>query len=166
MSIRNAAKAIIVHEGKVLVNKNQDTIGYYGLNHGAIYYDLPGGGQNQYETLEEALVRECLEETGYTVIPQRLAGVFEEISGDEGFRKSCPDYAHKVHFVFIARLENENLTPLNDKDFDMLFAQWVQIEDIKNLPLYPLILKEHFEELLYTQSPLYLGVERVEEAEF
>lgn len=42
MAIRNAAKAIIIDNGKVLLNK------YIGKCN-EIYYDLPGGGQNQFE---------------------------------------------------------------------------------------------------------------------
>jgi len=56
------------------------------MSGGETYYDFPGGGQNQYETLEEAVRRECLEETGYTVVVDRLAGIFEEICTDERFR--------------------------------------------------------------------------------
>jgi len=48
MGIRNAAKAIIISKGRILINKNQNSVGdmCYGLPNGAIYYDLPGGGQN------------------------------------------------------------------------------------------------------------------------
>lgn len=52
MGIRNAARALIVENNKILVNKNQSSMGDccpYRPN-GMIYYDLPGGGQNQYET--------------------------------------------------------------------------------------------------------------------
>ncbi len=54
MAIRNAAKAILIHNDKFLLNKCQSKdIG--------IYYDLPGGGQNPYETMEQAVLREVLE---------------------------------------------------------------------------------------------------------
>ena len=81
MGIRNAARAIIVNDGKILLNKNQNSLGdmCFGISKGAVYYDLPGGGQNQYETLEEAVIRECLEETGYITAVERLAAVYEEI---------------------------------------------------------------------------------------
>ena len=66
-------KQIIIDNGRMLINKNRNSLGdmCYGLPNGAIYYDLPGGGQNQYETLEEAVKRECLEESGYTVVVDR-----------------------------------------------------------------------------------------------
>ena len=72
MGIRNAAKAVIIDNGKILVNKNMNSLGdmCYGLPNGAVYYDLPGGGQNKYETLEEAVIRECLEDSGYSYYRQ------------------------------------------------------------------------------------------------
>jgi ADP-ribose pyrophosphatase YjhB (NUDIX family) len=103
MAIRNAAKALVIKDGKLLINKNQNTLGdmCYGLPNGTVYYDLPGGGQNQYETLEDAVIRECIEESGYTVAVERLAAVYEEISMHEGFRSGYQDYAHKINFIFI-----------------------------------------------------------------
>jgi len=163
MGIRNAAKAIIVDNGKMLVNKNQNTLGdmCYGLPNGAVYYDLPGGGQNQYETLEEAVKRECLEESGYTVIVDRLAAIYEEISMNEKFRAEYEEYAHKVHFVFLCHLADEPMRPLAEKDLDMLESVWVNIDDVGKLPLYPLIINARLMSIVESDSILYLGSERV-----
>ena len=163
MSIRNAARAILVDRGKILLNKNQNSTGdsLYGLPNGAIYYDLPGGGQNQYETLEEAVRRECLEETGYAVAVQRLAAICEEISAHEGFRRDCPQYAHKVHFLFVCRLADEPQKPLGEKDMDYLESVWVDLEEMKNILLYPKIIHENLPRMLASDDILYLGSERV-----
>jgi len=163
MGIRNAAKALIIHKGNLLINKNQNSVGEpcYGLANGAIYYDLPGGGQNQYETLEEAVKRECLEETGYTVAIERLAAIYEEISMDERFRLAFESYAHKVHFLFVCHQTDEPIKPLAEKDLDMLESVWVEIERVKNLPLYPQILHSNLERILQSDTILYLGSERV-----
>ena len=160
MGIRNSCKALIVHDGKILLNKNQNLIGdmCFGLPNGAIYYDLPGGGQNQYESLEEAVVRECAEESGYTVAPQRLAAVYEEISLNEDFRAAYEPYAHKVYFVFQCRLTDEPLqTPAEGEDFDLVQSEWVEIADVGNIPLYPIIMRDNLCRLLATDTPLYLG---------
>ena len=53
MSIRSTVKAIIINDNKVLLNRCFDENNGY-------YYSLPGGGQNQYETLHDAIIRECL----------------------------------------------------------------------------------------------------------
>ena len=163
MGIRNAAKAIIVDNGKMLVNKNQNTLGdmCYGLPNGAVYYDLPGGGQNQYETLEEAVKRECLEESGYTIIVDRLAAIYKEISMNGKFRAEYEEYAHKVHFVFLCHLADEPMRPLAEKDLDMLESVWVNIDDVGKLPLYPLIINARLMSIVESDSILYLGSERV-----
>ena len=163
MGIRNAAKALIINDGKILINKNQNSLGdmCYGLSNGAIYYDLPGGGQNQYETLEEAVRRECLEESGYTIAVDRLAAIYEEISMHERFRVEYEQYAHKVHFLFICHLTDGPVKPLAEKDWDMLESVWVNIADIKNMPLYPRIINANLERILESENVLYLGSERV-----
>ena len=139
MGIRNAAKALIVEKNKVLLNRNQSSIGhcYPDLPNGMIYYDLPGGGQNQYETLEEAVKRECLEETGYYVNIERLVAVYEEISINEKFRTEYEVYAHKVHFLFLCHLTGNSVKPSEEKDLDMLEPEWVDIEDIKKFLYIP-----------------------------
>ena len=78
MGVRSCAKAIVVHDGRLLLNRCRDEA------NGA-YHALPGGGQNPGETLEEAVVRECREETGYQVCPVRFAALFEEIIDDKEF---------------------------------------------------------------------------------
>lgn len=162
MGIRNAAKAIIIDNGRILVNKNQNSLGdmCYGLPNGAIYYDLPGGGQNQYETIEEAVKRECIEESGYTVAVDRLAAIYEEISMNENFRSQYEEYAHKVHFLFVCHLADEPIKPLAEKDLDMLESEWVDVDCIKDLPLYPQIIKSNLELILMSTSVMYFGSER------
>ena len=163
MGIRNAAKAIIIDNGKILVNKNQNSLGdmFLGLPDGVVYYDLPGGGQNQYETLEEAVKRECLEESGYTVFVDRLAAIYEEISMNERFRSEYEQYAHKVHFIFICILVDEARKPPTERDLDMLESEWVDIENMKNIALYPHIINSNLELILKSDSVIYLGSERV-----
>ena len=159
MGIRNAAKALLLHEGKILVNKNRNTLGAmcYGLENGAIYYDLPGGGQNQYETLEEAVKRECLEESGYTVHVERLGAIYEEISINAELRSNYEMYAHKVYFLFVCRLEDVPRKAVTELDLDMLCSEWVDVEEVKNLPIYPEVLKTKLNEILHAKTPLFLG---------
>lgn len=163
MAIRNAAKAIIVNNGKILVNRNRNTLGdmCYGLPEGAVYYDLPGGGQNQYETLEEAVRRECLEETGYTVTVNRLAALYEEISTNERFRAEYARYAHKIHFIFVCGITGEKANPPTEKDLDMLEAEWVDIGTIQDLPLYPEAVRTNMPLILESNNMLFLGSQSV-----
>ena len=57
MAVRNSAKAIVLNDGKILVNRCISKFGEY--------YALPGGGQHTGEMLNETVKRELLEETGY-----------------------------------------------------------------------------------------------------
>jgi len=159
MSIRNACKAIIIEGERVLLNKNCNTLldMFPEFPDGGIYYDLPGGGQTQYETLEEAVVREVLEETGHTVAVERLAGVYEEITLNPRFRAQYPDYSHKIFFVFVCRLARAAVVAPTEIDLDMVGCEWVDIGAVKDLLFYPDILQSAFDDILASDKPLYLG---------
>ena len=164
MSIRNAAKALIIKDNKILLNKCINTTGFAmdGIYANEVYYDLPGGGQKQYETLEEAIMRECAEETGYNVAPDRLAALYEEIYMDTEARKKYPDYSHKIFFVFICHLLNEERKALTEKDIDQIESEWVDIEDIANIKLQPKTVKINLPLILSAERPIFLGSKRIE----
>jgi len=164
MAIRNACKAVLVRDGKILLNKNLNTIGdmAWSLPDGAVYYDLPGGGQNQYETLAEAVVRECLEETGYTVAVKRLAAVYEEISVNERFRAQYEKHAHKVHFIFLCEVTDVPRAAETEKDLDLLQSEWVDVAAVDSLPIYPVMVKENLQRMLEAEETLFLGSKRVD----
>jgi len=150
MSIRNAAKAIIIHDNKVLLNQ------CYMPELGE-YFTLPGGGQNQYETMETAVVRECLEETGYTVVPEACIALYEEIHESEDFRKRYPDYSHKIFHIFRCSLADVPRRAPMDRDAWQRDCVWVELEDVPAINLLPVCIREHIERLAATASPVYLG---------
>ena len=47
-------------------------------------WSIPGGALELGETLREGAVREALEETGLTVEPEDLLGVFDRLIGSDG----------------------------------------------------------------------------------
>src|SRR5689334_5027378 len=65
---RVAVFGIIIEEGRVLLCRRRD-IGWW---------NLPGGGMELGETVDEALRREMLEETGLDVEVGRLVGVYSK----------------------------------------------------------------------------------------
>ena len=152
MSIRSTAKALIVNDGKVLLNKCRNE--KYGD-----YYSLPGGGQHQYEALHDALIRECLEETGYTVVPVRFAALCEDISMSEEVRENHPDYAHRMYHIFICELAEVARKEPTETDDMQVSSEWIPIVSLKQARTLPKVLGENIDKVLDGTAPLFLGSE-------
>lgn len=154
MSIRSTAKAIITHKDKVLLNRCADE------NNGE-YYSLPGGGQNKYETLYAAVVRECLEETGYTVIPTAFVALCEEICEDPVFRERFPDYMHKMYHIFRCDLSGDEPVSPTEKDSMQLATEWVDLSKVKTIRLLPKVVGDNIDQLMSSEFALFLGSEHI-----
>ena len=150
MNVRSTVKAIILHEGKVLLNRCFDK------NNGE-YYSLPGGGQEQYETMAEATRRECLEETGYSVETVRFVALMEEICLDPFIREQYAQYAHKMLHIFLCRLTTTQRLEPTETDESQVAIEWVNVEDVPNVNLLPKQIGEAFLRLISDETPLYLG---------
>lgn len=153
MSIRLAAKALVLHEGKLLLNRCRD-------RQGRLYYTFPGGGQNPGETLEEAVVREVLEETGLTVRFERFAAFFEEIMEDPAVQAAHPDYFHKSFHFCRCALTGQAPVPPCEMDSSQEASVWVPLEEVAALPVFPAPVHGELPRLLSTEDPVYLGTVR------
>jgi len=154
MSIRSTAKAVIINDDKLLLNKCVDE------KNGA-YYSLPGGGQNQYETLTDAVVRECREETGYPVTPVRFAALCEEICDNEDFRKNRPEYSHKMYHIFVCGLLSEKVGIPTETDEVQTGTEWIDIGSLENIKLLPRAVGENILKIVQSENPLFLGSEHI-----
>ena|SRR5437879_6069235 len=67
-NFRIGVSAVIFEEGNVLLALRRDIA----------WWNLPGGGMEIGETVEEAVVREVLEETGLVVTVERLLSVYSK----------------------------------------------------------------------------------------
>lgn len=150
MAIRNAAKAIIYKDGKILLNQCRN-------NSDDVYYDLPGGAQNIYETMEAAVCREILEETGYTARVIRFVALGEEIYTDPETQKKHPDYTHRVHHIFLVELTDAPRQRPSELDWQMEEAVWLSIEEAAQVDLRPGGLGKRLPEILASTTPIYLG---------
>ncbi len=150
MNVRSTVKAIVLHDDSVLLNRCRD------VNNGE-YYSLPGGGQEQYETLAEAIHRECLEETGYSVEPIRFCALMEEICLDPVIREQYAQYAHKMLHIFVCQLTTtERMEPTETDDLQIAI-EWVPLNDVPNLNLLPKEVRAAFPKLISDKTPQFLG---------
>ena len=146
-SARNSAKAIVLNEGKILVNRCSSRFGEY--------YALPGGGQRKGEMLTETVRRELLEETGYTVTPLRLSGIYERISEgrDEGL-------CHTIYFIFLCKLVDVPCKTPSEKDRFQIGREWVDLRRIRTSNLFPRAIRDNLSGLIGYGETIFIGSEK------
>lgn len=154
VAIRNGAKAVVVHQGKILVTRCR-------TRNNEVYYELPGGGQNPYETMEEAAVREVLEETGYRARLTGLLAVAEEIYEDARLREKYPDHTHRILHIFLAELADENPIACSETDWQQEACVWLSPDEANEVVFRPKQLTGQIAGLLKAGHPLYLGCVRI-----
>ena len=91
------------------------------------YWSLPGGLVETGETLEEAVCREVLEETGLRVKPVRMFGIFERIMCDSQGRAEY----HYLLMDYVCKARSFALVPSDDA----ARAEWVLQPDLCNYQL-------------------------------
>lgn len=151
MAIRSGAKALLLQDGKILLNRCR-------RDNGTVYYDLPGGGQHQGEPLEEAALREIKEETGCEAKVIRFAGLAEEIYTDPELCEKYPEYCHRMMHIFIA--EPVKWGDPTELDYQMEGFEWVALGDTDKIELLPHGLKAALPRILAGET-IWLGSEIV-----
>ena len=156
MSIRCISKAVILLNDSVLLNKCK-------REDGKIYYSLPGGGQNMYETFEQAVVREVKEETGYDVCVDGFIALLEEIYSNNDIRAKFPTYTHRISHIFQASLISDKKELPTEKDFEMEDSVWMPLSNMEQLsgncsPWLINLLRN----LKNDNTPMYLGTEYID----
>ena len=148
-AVRNAAKALIIKDGKMLAVKISD-----GKEE---WYIMPGGGQETEEALPETVQREVAEETGLQVRVKDLAFVIEGVHG-ESF--------HRVDLVFLCEYLGKNERVPLHRDTDQAGVDWLDIGKLNRLPLYPSKLRRPIMDLYEGKEyRRYLGNEEIGDPE-
>lgn len=147
LSARNSAKAIVINNGKLLVNRCESRFGEY--------YTLPGGGQKPGEMLTETVRRELLEETGYSVKPIRLSGIYERISEgrDEGL-------CHKIYFIFLCRLNSGERKAPSEIDRFQIDSVWIPLREVAGRNLFPRAIRDNIRSLTGYGETIFIGSEK------
>jgi 8-oxo-dGTP diphosphatase len=117
----NAAFAILEQEGRLLLVSEMRRLD----GQPRLCWDIPGGGAEPGESLEEALVREVREETGFTVEPVDLAFMIERF----GFRSPDPTRRGRFYF-FIARRVAGELLPTDPDIREAAFKSWEEVRSL------------------------------------
>ncbi|PSR08823.1 MAG: NUDIX hydrolase [Bacteroidetes bacterium] len=149
MRIRNSVKAIVLQDGRLLCNQNQDQRG--------IFYCLPGGGQEYQENLREAVVRECLEEVSARVEVGELLFVRDYIGRNHAGQERL-QRVHQVEFFFRCQLAPEAVPALGTgADRYQTGVSWLPLTELEAAGFYPKDLIPWLFDLAHPERPVYLG---------
>ncbi len=128
---------VFVRDGRLLAMKEDRIAHWY----------LPGGRVRLHETMEQALCREMQEELGVqarAVRPLWLCESFFSLSGEP---------IHELAMYFLAELDWEKLPSLTeefrlkDTDGDEHIFAWLTGEQVRNEPIYPLVMQKTWPQL-------------------
>jgi ADP-ribose pyrophosphatase YjhB (NUDIX family) len=145
--IRNAARAVIVHDDQILLLRKQG--GGQGER-----YALPGGAQNLGETLAQALNRECQEEIDTSVEIVRLlhiADFFKHRDTDP------PSRRHLLEILFECTVPS-GYTPRSGyrPDKHQIGVVWMPVANLPAVKLVPASLTTYLSES-GGDAAVYLG---------
>jgi 8-oxo-dGTP diphosphatase len=117
----------MVGVGAIIINDNRVVLIKRAKPPLAGEWSIPGGMLELGETVREAAIREAKEETGLTVEPGELLGVFDRVLRD-------PESRVQYHYVlidFLCRITGGEL----HAGGDAAAAQWFTSEEMSRLPL-------------------------------
>jgi len=126
------SSAIIIKDGKVLL--------IHRKKKGKEYWVFPGGGIEDVETGEEAVIREVKEETGLTCTKVELA--FNVQTFEDG----------NIHPYYFCETENGDVMlggpeAKRQSEENWYRLEWTRIEDVLGINLVPESAKQKFLEL-------------------
>lgn len=126
---RTRAVGILIKNNKILL--------IHRTREGKEYWVFPGGGKEDYETVEEAVVREIEEEASIKCKSIRLLYTHEYL-----------DIGHKHHFYLCKyisgkpKLGNFNELQTMKRENQTYKPEWVRIDKLPKLLLYPLEIRD------------------------
>lgn len=141
--------AAIVRGDEILMIEFRDESG--------AHFNLPGGGLDPGESVEEGLKRECREEASVDVRVERLLLVWEYVPEKENFKYGN---RQKVGLVFLCRIDGHAIAALPTKpDKNQVGVKWVKLDELEKLPtavrppLLPAIEKPLLEAIKNNSGP-------------
>jgi len=136
---RPSVYGILIEDGKVLLSKQWDG------------YDFPGGGVNMNETLEEALKREFIEETGLEIEIGKVMCCGTSFFDPKYSKKSKGQYWNCQLIYFLVKQVGGEISidncDENEKGYINL-PEWIELEKINDLKIYSSIDTDIIQEIL------------------
>lgn len=117
---------IVIKEDKLLLVKSD--------YNGNIFYLLPGGGMEFGETVEEAAIRETLEETGEEIKIIKPVYINEYIDNKDKSKRV-------INLFFLSEIVKEDKSKLTNDGGKIKSIEWVDLDNLKNINLKPDFLK-------------------------
>ncbi|MCF7912845.1 MAG: NUDIX domain-containing protein [Candidatus Cloacimonetes bacterium] len=146
--IRNSVKAVIIENNELLTIRCEDKNG--------VFYMLPGGGQQLYELMPEALARECREEINCEVVVGKLLFIREYRSDNHEFAEE-DDSVHQIDFMFRCSLKKGSVPGIGSlPDPYQTGVEWLDISRLMEYRFYPLTLREYIMDKSKTDY-IYMG---------
>ncbi|MFJ5771731.1 NUDIX hydrolase [Psychrobacillus sp. NPDC093180] len=129
---------LLIHDGKLLIMKDENQS----------YYYVPGGRVTLNETSERAVTREMEEELSIKVNVKRLLWVNENFFTEAMLQEKF----HEICFFYLVELQNEELLNRGNEftvneNGKIHTYYWIALEELKDMSLYPLFLKERILDL-------------------
>src|SRR3989344_4219671 len=120
---RPSVYGILIEDNKILLSPQWDG------------YDFPGGGMDLHETVHEGLVREFLEETGFTVQPQQLIACESSFFYPK-YSKLSTQPANTVLIYYTVTLVKGRLSTDGFDETEKAYAkiaEWIDLDKIEAL---------------------------------
>ena len=106
--VRKAVRTFLINDNNIVVTK-------YNTKINLDFYDIPGGKIEENETSEQASIREFKEETGITIISQKMIG------------HAIIEYPERIFDFDIFIVEKFEGDPLNFEEND---SMWMSIDEL------------------------------------
>lgn len=123
LSFRPAVYAVIIRDGKILLAKEWDG------------YDFPGGGIKLGEKIEDALVREVKEETGFDVKVGKFLATH-----DNFFKKvSSGKFVHSILLYYVCTVIGGEASIEGIEGVELGFMgmpEWIDVATIREIKFY------------------------------
>jgi len=108
--------------GKAIAINDKNQIALVG-NKQNEFLQLPGGGIDEGEDIKMGIIRECLEEIGYTVI------ILEEIGCIDDYRPR--DKKHCINYCYRVKVSDQggNFKHTQDESSIGMYTKWVDLKE-------------------------------------